>query len=132
MYQYCVLPFGLALAHRVFLKCMDAVLAPLRLQGVRVLNYLDDWLVLAQSQTQAHSHWDLVLNHLNSLGLCTNFQKCVFNSLSADNLLEIDLDSRAMTTRLSLPRVQSLTSCLRHFIAGRAVTVSLCLRLLGL
>ena len=49
-----------------------------------------------------------------------------------DNLLEIDLDSCAMTTRLSLPRVQSLTSCLRHFIAGRAVTVSLCLRLLGL
>ncbi len=27
---------------RTFTKCMDAVLAPLRLQGIRVLNYLDD------------------------------------------------------------------------------------------
>ncbi len=41
-YQYKVLPFGLALAPRTFTKCMDAALAPLRLQGIRVLNYLDD------------------------------------------------------------------------------------------
>ncbi len=43
-YQYKVLPFGLALAPRTFTKCMDAALAPLRLQGIRVLNYMDDWL----------------------------------------------------------------------------------------
>ena len=131
-YQYRVLPFGLALAPRTFSKCMDAALAPLRLQGVRVLNYLDDWLVLAQSQTQALSHRDLVLNHLRSLGLCTNFQKSVLIPSQRITFLGIDLDSRAMTARLSLPRVQSLTSCVRHFKVGRTVTVSLCLRLLGL
>ncbi len=32
-YQYCVLPFWLALAPRMFTKCIDAALAPLRLQG---------------------------------------------------------------------------------------------------
>ncbi len=41
-YQYFVLPFGLALAPRTFTKCMDAALAQLWLQGVRILNYLDD------------------------------------------------------------------------------------------
>ncbi len=44
-YQYCVLPFWLALAPRTFTKCMDTALAPLWLQGVRILNYLDDWLI---------------------------------------------------------------------------------------
>ncbi len=32
---------------------MDAALALLRLQGVRIFNYMDDWLILAQSQDQA-------------------------------------------------------------------------------
>ncbi|KAI2651123.1 Transposon Ty3-G Gag-Pol polyprotein [Labeo rohita] len=52
-YQYRVLPFGLALSPRTFTKCVDAALAPLRLQGIRILNYIDDWLILAQSEMVA-------------------------------------------------------------------------------
>ena len=55
-YQYRVLPFGLALSPRTFTKCMDAALAPLRLQGIRILNYIDDWLILAQSREMAVRH----------------------------------------------------------------------------
>ncbi len=47
-----VLPFGLSLSPRVFTKVAEAALVPLREQGVRILNYLDDWLILAQSQDQ--------------------------------------------------------------------------------
>ncbi len=36
-----LLPFGLALSPRTFRKCVDAALAPLRLQGIRILNYID-------------------------------------------------------------------------------------------
>ncbi len=49
-YQYSVLPSGLALAPRTFSKCVDAALSPLRASGMRILNYLDDWLILAQSR----------------------------------------------------------------------------------
>ncbi len=59
-YQYKVLPFGLALAARTFMKCMDATLAPLRFQGIRVLNYLDDWLILAHSRELVSRHRDIV------------------------------------------------------------------------
>ncbi len=68
-YQYKVLPVGLALAPRTFTKCMDAALAPLRLQGIRVLNYLDDWLILAHSRELVSRHRDIVLCHIHSLGL---------------------------------------------------------------
>ncbi len=37
-YQYRVLSFGLALSHRTFTKCVDATLALLRLQSIRILN----------------------------------------------------------------------------------------------
>ncbi len=60
-YQYRVLPFGLALSPRTFTKCVDAALAPLRLQGICILNYIDDWLILAQSEILAVRHRDVVL-----------------------------------------------------------------------
>ncbi|PTA42288.1 hypothetical protein C8054_31520, partial [Micromonospora sp. RP3T] len=54
-YQYRVLPFGLALSPRTFTKCVDAALAPLRLQGIRILNYIDDWLILGSSASRCRS-----------------------------------------------------------------------------
>ncbi len=57
-----VLPFGLSLS-------------PLREKGVCILNYLDDWLILAQSQDQLCEHRDLVLSHLSQLGLRVNWEK---------------------------------------------------------
>ncbi len=54
--QYSVLPFGLALAQRTFSKCIDAALSPLRMSGMRILNYLDDWLILDQSRDTLIRH----------------------------------------------------------------------------
>ncbi len=52
VYKYKVLTFGLSLSSCVFTKVAEAALVPLREQGVRILNYFDDWLILAQSQDQ--------------------------------------------------------------------------------
>ncbi len=68
-YQYRVLPFGLALSPRTFTKCVDAFLAPLQLQGIRILNYIDDWLILAQSEQTVVRHRDVILAHMKELGL---------------------------------------------------------------
>ncbi len=70
-----VLPFGLSLSPRVFTKVAEAALVPLREQGVRILNYLDDWLILAQSWDQLCEHRDRVLSHLSQLGLQVNWEK---------------------------------------------------------
>ncbi|KAI2645082.1 ORF V: Enzymatic polyprotein [Labeo rohita] len=50
-YQYKVLLFRLSLSPRVFTKVAEAAIVPLRECGVRILNYLNDWLILAQSRT---------------------------------------------------------------------------------
>ncbi len=57
-WQYRVLPFGLSLSPRVFTKVVEGALTPLREVGVRILNYLDDWLILAQSREQLGDHRD--------------------------------------------------------------------------
>ncbi|MEI4896773.1 reverse transcriptase domain-containing protein, partial [Klebsiella pneumoniae] len=60
---------------RVFTKVVEGALAPLREVGVRILNYLDDWLILAQSREQLCEHRDMVLSHLSLLGLRVNREK---------------------------------------------------------
>ncbi len=131
-YQYKVLPFGLALAPRTFTKCMDAALAPLRLQGIRVLNYLDDWLILAHSRELVSRHRDIVLRHIHSLGLRMNAKKSVLLSSQRTLFLGVHLDSIQMQARLAPARISNFTACLARFKLGRHVSVGSCRRRLGL
>ncbi len=131
-YQYKVLPFGLALAPRTFTKCMDAALAPLRLQGIRVLNYLDDWLILAHSRELVSHHRDIVLGHIRSLGLRMNAKQSVLLPSQRTVFLGVRLDSVQMQARLAPARIPDLTACLARFKLGHHVSVGTCRRLLGL
>ncbi len=131
-YQYKVLPFGLALAPRTFTKCMNAALAPLRLQGIRVLNYLDDWLILAHSRELVSRHRDIVLGHIHSLGLRMNAKRSVLLPSQRTVFLGVRLDSVQMQARLAPARIPVLTACLARFKLGHHVSVGTCRRLLGL
>ncbi len=93
-YQYTVLPFGLSLAPCT--KCMDTALSPLRQMGIRILNYLDDWLILAQSEVELLSHRTLILSHLERLGLRVNFAKSALSPSQRVSFLGTVLDSAHM------------------------------------
>ncbi len=131
-YQYKVLPFGQALAPRTFTKCMDAALAPLRFQGIHVLNYLDDWLILAHSRELVSRHRDIVLRHIHSLGLRMNAKKSVLFSSQRTVFCGVHLDSFQMQARLAPARISNFTACLACFKLGHHVSVGTCRRLLGL
>ncbi len=71
VYQFTVLPFGLCLAPCMFTKCMGAALTPLKQNGMRVLNYLNDWLVLAQSESALLSDKFRLLAHIQVQTPCS-------------------------------------------------------------
>ncbi len=121
VYQYSVLPFGLALAIHTFSKCIDTALSPLRTSGMRILNYLDDWLNLAQSRDILISHIDSLLIHLESLGLCVNMQKSILGPSQSITYLGVCLDSVEMRARLSRERVAAILFSLHHFRQGSSV-----------
>ena len=50
VWQFRALPFGLSTAPRVFTKLMLVVGAHFRSSGIRILQYLDDWLLLHKSK----------------------------------------------------------------------------------
>ncbi len=80
-FQYWVLPFGLVLSPRTFTIFVDVALAPLRLQGIRIMNYIGDWLILAQSHQLAVWNRDVVLAHMKEMGLRLNAKKSVLSPL---------------------------------------------------
>ncbi|CAM4592174.1 unnamed protein product [Leuciscus chuanchicus] len=131
-YQYRVLPFGLALSPRTFTKCVDAALAPLRLQGIRIMNYIDDWLILAQSHQLAVQHRDVVLAHMKELGLRLNAKKSVLSPLQRTTFLGVVWDSVSMQARLSPPRIDSILAAVKSVKLGQLLTVKQFQRLLGL
>ncbi len=130
-YQYKVLPFGLSLSPRVFTKVVEAALVPLREAGIRVLNYLDDWLILAQSRALLCEHRNTVLSHLSRLGLRVNWEKSKLSPVQRISFLGMELDSVNLTARLSVERAQSMLNCLESFQRKRAVPLKHFQRLLG-
>ena len=54
-FQFRVLCFGLTTAPQVFTRIMAPVSAILHRHGVRMLRYLDDWLILASSENRLSS-----------------------------------------------------------------------------
>ncbi|XDV20719.1 hypothetical protein PO909_025990 [Leuciscus waleckii] len=131
-YQYWVLPFGLGLSPRIFTECVDAVLAPLRLQSIRVLYFIDDWLILAQSEQLAVRHRDVVLSHIKRLGLWLNAKKSVLLPAQRTTFLGVLWDSTIMQARLSPPRISAILTAVKGVKLGQSLTVKQFQRLLGL
>ena len=75
MLEFACLPFGLASAPRVFMKLMKPVVALLRQQGIRLIIYLDDILIMAESSDLVLHQAALALNLLESLGFIVNYEK---------------------------------------------------------
>ncbi len=72
--------------------CMDA-LSPLRQMWICILNNLNDWLILAQSQAVLASHKTLLLSHLDCLGLRVNFAKSILSPSQRVSFLGTVIDS---------------------------------------
>ena len=72
---------------------MDAVLAPLRQQGLRILNYLDDWLICANPEELCRQHVALLLTHIQRLGLCLNTKKSKLQPCRVTHFLIVSVSS---------------------------------------
>lgn len=130
-WQFRVLPFGLSLAPRVFTRFVKAALAPLQACGLKILPYLDDWLLCAPSQTCATRDTSRLLAHVAQLGLKVNLEKSCLIPSQTTTFLGVTLDTTSMTARPSLRRVDDIIRLVHQVRLGRRVTYAAFLRLLG-
>ena len=74
-YQFTSLPFGLATAPLIFTSIVKEVRLLALQQGIRIHQYLDDWLICAPSKEECHQQTQKLLNLIQELGFLVNHKK---------------------------------------------------------
>ena len=80
LYNFLVLPFGLASAPRVFTKILKPINATFRQNDIKCCYYiyLDDSLLMNQNKFVCEQQCRLVTSELDNLGFAINQSKSVF------------------------------------------------------
>ena len=75
VFQFTSLPFGLATVPQVFTMIVKEVKLMALSRGLRLHQYLDDWLIRSQSQEEAQVNTQAVVDLTQSLGWIINQEK---------------------------------------------------------
>ena len=132
VYQFTCLPFGLATSPREFTKLLRPVVQLLRLQGIKLHVYLDDWLIRASSTVQARTHADLVLQVLQHLGWVIIFSKSDLVPSQQFDFIGMQFNTCAYTVA-PLPRMRvKIQNTLDHWRSYPLISARDLHRLLGM
>ena len=128
VYKFRALCFGLSTAPQVFTRVMASVSAMLHRLGIRMLQYLDDWLVLASSREEVIRARDNVLPLCSQLGIAVNLEKsCLIPAQTAmylrmvlvsPSLRAFPTSKRIATLQTQIAKISFLQSVKRHLLAS--------------
>ena len=114
VYQFKALCFGLSTAPQVFTRVFAAVSAWAHARGIRLLRYLDDWLVLSSSEKKAKESIRELLSLCRTLGIVINEKSVLVPSQSA-KYLGMTIDTGAGKVFPSLARVEKFLTVAERF-----------------
>ena len=115
VYQFRALCFGLSTAPQVFTRVFAAVSAWAHSHGIRLLRYLDDWLVLASSEREAKQAVQSLLSLCRILGIMINEKKSDLVPSQTAKYLGMTIDTEAGKVFPSLARVEKFLTVAESF-----------------
>ena len=113
-YEFQCLPFGLSSAPRVFTKLLKPVVGLLRHQGIRLVIFLDDMLVLAQSKEDLVAQMDQIAQMFRLLDFSINREKSQLRPTQQIQFLGFLIDSQKLMIRLIQEKVAMLIETCRN------------------
>ena len=116
-YQFKALCFGLSTAPQVFTRVFAAVSSWAQARGIRLLRYLDDWLILSTSQLKTRQHVDQLLSLCHSLGIVVNTEKSDLSPSRSVEYLGMIIDTVSARAFPTEARIQKFLSLARKFLA---------------
>ena len=112
VFQFRALPFGLSLAPWVFTRVVRAFCSKARLEGLRVRDYLDDWLLLAPSKEVSLTQSERLVSLAMEFGFVPNWEKFSLLPSQAFTFLGMAFDTTSMTVSPAPARLTSFASLL--------------------
>jgi hypothetical protein len=123
LFQFTCLCFGLSSAPWSFTKILKPLVAFLRKKGIRIIVYLDDFLILNQSKEGAERDFLLTVDLLEKCGFLINKEKSLGVAAQQREFLGLLVDSLSLSLSLLPRKVQQIEKICRE--AGAATSVSL-------
>ena len=109
LFQFAVLPNGLACAPRIFTKLLNPVFAKLREEGHECFQYIDDSFVVADSEQKCRESLRSLSTTLGKLGFLVHEDKSVMDPSQRLDFLGFRLDSNKFKVFLTLEKEGKLT-----------------------
>jgi hypothetical protein len=130
--EFACLPFGLASTPRVFTKLTKPVLSVLRQRGIRLIAYLDDFLIMAESAQLALQHEATALNLLEGLGFVVNYPKSLLTPSHQIEFLGFVVNSASMTLSLPKDKIKKVLQNCQQLLDNPVTSVRELSKFLGL
>ena len=131
VYQFKALCFGLSTAPQVFTRVFAAVSAWAHSRGIRLLRYLDDWLVLSSSEKKAKESIRELLSLCRTLGIVINEKKSDLVPSQSAKYLGMTIDTGAGKVFPSLARVEKFLTVAEKFCSMQSPPAQLRQVILG-
>ena len=131
-YKFKALPFGLSTAPMEFTVLAKEVKLMAIHKGIRIHQYLDDWLVRARSHQTCLHHTQILVKMCQDLGWLVNLEKSEPEPQQVFNFVGYQFDLRSGRVRPTPDRWQSLQGKIQTLLLLPACPVRQFMSLIGL
>ena len=116
------LPFGLSPAPRIFTKLIRPVARYLRSFGIRLIVYLDDWLLFGQSIDETLRAVVLTTQILQKLGFTINWEKSIVDPVTTIEFLGLTIDSIASLCSIPERKISIIVQMAQALSSNRTIS----------
>ena len=131
VYEFTCLPFGLSSAPWVFTKTLRPLAALVRELGMRAIFYIDDILVVAESEEILEDQTSGLLYLIENLGFTPNKEKLVLDPTQTIEFLGFTVDTVNMVLKLPGDKIKKIRAEARKMKGEESVSARALARLIG-
>ena len=131
-YQFRALPFGLSTAPMEFTAVVKEVKLMAQSQGIRIHQYLDDWLIRAPTEDSCHQGTQSLLALCQELGWMVNMQKSELEPQQVFDFVGYQYDLLNGLVRPTQNRWEALQQKVTGLLQNRSCRVRTFMSLIGL